>query len=95
MYNFSFYPLFKSASDRIFALFFIIILSPFLLGIGFLVFINLGFPIFFLQNRPGFRGQNFTLIKFRSMTVHDNSDYLSDSERLSRFGVWLRSTSSR
>jgi lipopolysaccharide/colanic/teichoic acid biosynthesis glycosyltransferase len=55
----------------------------------------LGSPIFFKQTRPGRYGKSFKMIKFRSMT--DARDIagrlLPDSERLTAFGQFLRSTS--
>jgi sugar transferase EpsL len=49
----------------------------------------------FRQRRPGLHGQIFTIIKFRTMTdVRDaQGNLLSDAERLTRFGRFLRSTS--
>ena len=54
-----------------------------------------GGPIFFRQRRPGLGGRPFTLIKFRSMRdARDASGkLLPDSERLTRLGRILRSTS--
>jgi lipopolysaccharide/colanic/teichoic acid biosynthesis glycosyltransferase len=71
------------------------VLSPFLLVIAALVRAKLGSPVLFAQQRPGLRGQVFTLWKFRTMTdKRDQSgNPLPDSERLTEFGRFLRSTS--
>ena len=48
----------------------------------------------FRQPRPGKDGQVFDLVKFRSMAEPDPSRSLvTDAERLTPFGTWLRSTS--
>jgi lipopolysaccharide/colanic/teichoic acid biosynthesis glycosyltransferase len=68
---------------------------PLVIILAALVRIKLGSPIFFRQERPGFHGQLFRLIKFRTMTdARDKSgNLLPDSVRLTPFGKWLRSTS--
>ncbi len=60
-----------------------------------LIRINLGSPIIFKQARPGKNGKIFTLYKFRTMTDAKDADgnLLSDSERLTGFGQFLRKTS--
>ena len=55
----------KYGIDRLVALFFILILLPLILIISVLIKINLGSPIFFTQERPGFKEKKFLLIKFR------------------------------
>ena len=60
-----------------------------------LVRFRLGGPIFFRQTRPGMNCQPFEMIKFRTMTDERDADgeLLPDSERLTSFGQFLRSTS--
>ena len=60
-----------------------------------LIKFKLGSPVFFSQVRPGLNGMPFKMFKFRTMTdARDaNGDLLSDSERLTRFGSFLRSSS--
>lgn len=86
---------FKRPMDFILALVAIIILSPVLLIVAILIRINLGKPVIFNQKRPGLNGRIFTLHKFRTMTdkKDDNGNLLADSERLTKFGKFLRSTS--
>lgn len=57
--------------------------------------ITMGRPIFFRQQRPGLGGRPFTMIKFRTMAnAHDASGKsLPDSQRLTRTGRMLRTTS--
>ena len=73
----------------------LIILSPLIAIIALLVRTKLGSPILFRQERPGLKGKAFTLIKFRTMLdARDESGELRpDSERLTDFGRFLRSTS--
>jgi len=68
---------------------------PFFCLIAILVARKIGRPVFFRQVRPGRGGKSFRLIKFRTMTdARDgNGQLLPDTERLSKFGQWLRSTS--
>lgn len=63
--------------------------------IAILVWINLGTPILFKQERPGKNEIPFYLLKFRTMVDErdENGNLLSDEMRLTKFGKWLRSTS--
>ena len=56
---------------------------------------KLGSPVFFRQTRPGLHGKPFKMVKFRTMTDARGPDskLLSDSERLTAFGRFLRATS--
>jgi len=85
----------KRPLDFILALIAIIILSPVLLIIAFVVRIKLGSPVIFKQKRPGLKEKIFTLYKFRTMTdERDKSgELLPDEFRMTRFGCFLRSTS--
>jgi sugar transferase EpsL len=73
----------------------LIVILPLLFIISLLVWIFLGTPILFRQPRPGFKGRPFNTYKFRTMTNRTGSDgnLLSDAERLTFFGRFLRSTS--
>ena len=73
----------------------LVVLSPVFLIIAILVRIKLGSPIIFKQQRPGKDEKIFTLYKFRTMTdkKDENGNLLPDSERLTKFGKILRSTS--
>lgn len=86
---------FKRPMDIILSLIAIIVLSPVLLTIAILVRIKLGNPVMFKQKRPGLNGKIFTLYKFRTMTDERDKlgNLLPDSERLTKFGKFLRSTS--
>jgi lipopolysaccharide/colanic/teichoic acid biosynthesis glycosyltransferase len=75
---------------------FVLLLSSIpLLVLAWLVRRKLGSPIFFTQTRPGLNGQPFKMVKFRSMTGARGLDgqLLSDAERLTPFGQFLRASS--
>ena len=85
----------KRLLDFILSFLAIIILSPVMLIIYILVRIKLGKPAIFKQQRPGKNEKIFILYKFRTMTdkKDENGNLLPDSERLTKFGKVLRSTS--
>ena len=73
----------------------VIILLPVFILIGFFVRMKIGVPVLFKQARPGLHGKPFTIYKFRTMTDERDNDgnLLSDGERLTRLGRFLRKTS--
>jgi len=73
----------------------LILISPILFIVALLVRIIHGPPLFFKQERPGYRGELFTLYKFRTMTEERDTDgnLLSDEKRLTRLGRFLRASS--
>jgi lipopolysaccharide/colanic/teichoic acid biosynthesis glycosyltransferase len=72
-----------------------LLLLPLILPLTLMVWIFIGSPVLFGQQRPGLHGQPFHLLKFRTMTNQRGADgeLLSDADRLMPFGRWLRSTS--
>jgi len=87
--------LLKRIFDIFFASILMIIFLPVILIVMVFSFFKLGRPIFFTQKRSGFNGVPFTIFKFRTMKnlVDDNDELLSDSERLTSYGEFLRSSS--
>ena len=87
--------LFKRIIDITCSLIGLIILSPIFLIVSILVYIKLGSPIFFTQERVGKDRKIFKMIKFRTMLDSKNKfgELLNDEERLTPFGKKLRSTS--
>lgn len=85
----------KRFFDFLVSFFALIILSPLILFLAILIRIKLGSPIFFIQNRPGLNSVVFKMIKFRTMlgSKNKNGELLSDDDRMTRFGAFLRSTS--
>jgi sugar transferase EpsL len=88
-------PASKRLFDLIASTLALIVLSPIMGLTALLVRIQLGGPILFRQQRPGYKGRPFHIFKFRTMTDRFAPDgsLLPDSERLTRFGRVLRSTS--
>jgi undecaprenyl phosphate N,N'-diacetylbacillosamine 1-phosphate transferase len=86
---------FKCLFDFSFAFFGLLFLSPiFIMGIVGLSIANNGKP-FFYQKRPGKNEKLFNIIKFK--TMNDNKDangnLLTDAERLTKIGKFVRKTS--
>ena len=73
----------------------LLVLSPVLLATALAVRVGLGSPVLFRQVRPGLDGRPFQMLKFRTMLDARDAEGnpLSDAERLTRFGRWLRGTS--
>ena len=85
----------KRMLDIILSIVAIVILFPILIIVSIVVYIMLGSPIFFTQNRVGKNGKVFKMIKFRSMlnSKDKNDVLLEDNKRLTPLGRVLRSTS--
>lgn len=73
----------------------VIILSLLMAVVSVVVFFGFGTPVLFCQMRPGVRGKPFTIYKFRTMKdLHDSAgNLLSDEQRMTKFGKFLRNTS--
>ena len=86
---------FKRPFDLIVSLIAFVVLLPLLMIVALMVRVKLGRPVIFKQQRPGLNEKIFTLYKFRTMTdkKDDQGIILPDSERLTKFGKILRSTS--
>ena len=85
----------KRLLDITISLIALIFLLPLMLLIYLSVIINLGSPAFFLQERVGKDNKIFKMIKFRTMknSTDKNGNLLSDNERVTKFGSFLRSFS--
>jgi len=85
----------KRLLDITISLIALIFLLPLMSLICLLVIINLGSPAFFLQERVGKDNKIFKMIKFRTMknSTDKNGNLLSDNERVTKFGSFLRSFS--
>lgn len=86
---------FKRFLDIIISLIFIFCFWWLYVVIAILVRVKLGSPVLFKQDRPGLNEKIFKMYKFRTMTDEKdkNGNLLSDAERLTKFGKFLRSTS--
>ena len=90
------YKYFKRIMDFVASLTALIILSPLMALSAVLVKISDGGSVLFKQRRPGKDGKIFTVYKFRTMsekTEDENGRELSDVERMTKIGSFLRKTS--
>jgi sugar transferase EpsL len=72
-----------------------LLLSPVLAWVALAVAATGGLPVLFRQQRPGLGGKPFTLVKFRTMRAPRGDEvwYLTDEQRITRLGRFLRATS--
>ncbi|MCW2641481.1 MAG: sugar transferase, partial [Dactylosporangium sp.] len=68
--------------------------APVQLAVAVAIVSTMGRPVLFRQVRPGLGGRLFELVKFRTMhEVDEERRLVSDAERLTRVGRFLRATS--
>lgn len=87
---------FKRIIDFSIAFLTLLIIWPLLLIVTiWLYFANKGAGAFFFQERPGYKGKIFEVIKFKTMTDEKGPDgkLLPDAQRLTKVGKLIRSTS--
>ena len=87
---------FKRFFDFWIALIALIIISPLLIFVTiWLHFANKGAGAFFFQERPGYKGKIFKVVKFKTMTdeMDAEGNLLPDGDRLTKVGSFVRSTS--
>ena len=84
----------KRTFDILLSVFAIFLLFPLFLLASFLIVIDSGFPIFFLQKRIGRGAKEFNIIKFRTMKTNNENITItvSDDSRITRIGKYLRKT---
>lgn len=89
------YPAIKRCIDIAAALTMGIIFLPLFLIISLFIFIRMGRPIFFQQQRIGYQNKPFTVYKFRTMTnkCDPTGQLLPDHQRLPKLGAFIRSCS--
>lgn len=85
----------KRLFDILFCLAVLPIVVPVLLLLVALIWQTMSSPIFFRQLRAGQHGKPFYIVKFRTMSDkrYSNGEMLPDSERVGRFGAFLRRSS--
>lgn len=90
------YKYFKRAMDFLLSLIALIALSPLIAVSAAMVKLSDGGSVLFKQKRPGKNGKIFTVYKFRTMsekTKDENGRELSDIERMTKIGSFMRKTS--
>jgi lipopolysaccharide/colanic/teichoic acid biosynthesis glycosyltransferase len=85
----------KRFFDIVIAVVAVCILAVPIVGIAIVIRIRLGSPVFFCQHRIGRLGSRFKVVKFRTMrdVTDKDGNSLPDQDRLTPFGIFLRSTS--
>ena len=85
----------KRMFDFVLASLGLIIACPLILGTALAIYLSMGRPVLFAQERPGKNNRIFTLYKFRSMAhaVDKHGNLLPDGDRLTRVGRFIRKTS--
>ncbi|PTA46288.1 sugar transferase [Micromonospora sp. RP3T] len=84
----------KRSIDVIGALTVLVLAAPVMACVALVVLVTMGRPVLFRHTRPGRHGRLFDMVKFRTMhPVDPTRGRVSDSDRLTRVGRWLRSTS--
>jgi lipopolysaccharide/colanic/teichoic acid biosynthesis glycosyltransferase len=86
---------FKPFIDFVAALVLLIFFSPILLLVYLLIYVtSKSNPIFF-QERPGYKGKPFVIVKFKTMSDEkdEHGDLLPDEKRLTPLGKIIRKTS--
>lgn len=86
----------KRAIDLSIVLIILLIIWPFLLLVTILLLIfNEGAGAFFFQERPGYKGKPFKIIKFKTMNEKKdvNGNLLPDIQRITKFGNLVRNLS--
>lgn len=73
----------------------LLVLAPLMLIIAVAIRVSMGGPVLFRQMRPGYRGQPFQLVKFRTLREgkHPDGRPLPIKDRLTTLGYFLRRTS--
>jgi|SRR5690625_1223375 len=88
------YDLVKRSIDIVGSALGLVVLSPVFVVVALTVWLKLGSPVLFRQDRPGRDGKIFTLYKFRSMLDEDPATgRFTDDQRMTSFGSTLRATS--
>lgn len=90
-YNKAFKRMFDIVFSGVFLLFFPVVLIPVAIAIK----MTSEGPVFFTQDRTGYRGRSFKCIKFRTMRVNKHADSMqatADDPRKTRVGDFLRRT---
>ena len=87
--------MFKRLFDLCMSFTALLILLPVIIIVSVMIDRRLGRPILFSQVRPGLHGKPFKMYKFRTMkdAVDSHGNPLPDSERMTPFGAFLRSSS--
>ncbi|CAG2534387.1 Sugar transferase involved in LPS biosynthesis(colanic/teichoic acid) [Maribacter dokdonensis] len=89
------YKYLKRLFDIVLSLFGLLVLSPILLVVALVLALDFKDTPFFTQSRPGKNEKIFKVFKFKTMNnkKDENGALLSDTERLTPLGIFIRKTS--
>jgi lipopolysaccharide/colanic/teichoic acid biosynthesis glycosyltransferase len=84
----------KRCFDMVFSLIGLMLLTPLLLLISFIIIIDSKGPVFFIQGRVGKNNEDFNIYKFRTMRIQSESKGLltlgNHDSRITQVGYFLR-----
>jgi putative colanic acid biosysnthesis UDP-glucose lipid carrier transferase len=87
----------KRGSDILMSILILILISPIMMLIAFLVKLDSSGPVIFKQRRYGLDGEQIVVYKFRSMAVTEDGGAIQQARkndlRVTRIGAFLRKTS--
>lgn len=85
----------KSVLDIFLSILVLLLIFPILLLLSCAIFVSMGSPIFFKQERIGKNNKPFIMYKFRTMREPKEGEnrLLSDADRVTKVGAFLRKTS--
>jgi Undecaprenyl-phosphate glucose phosphotransferase len=87
----------KRALDIVGAAICLLLLMPLMLVVSVAIKVDSQGPILFRQRRCGFNGRQFQILKFRTMTVQEDGQVVTQAKRndsrVTPIGRWLRRTS--
>lgn len=85
----------KSFFDKTVSLLLLIVFAIPIIVVALLILWHMGYPVLYIQERPGLNGKIFKMYKFRSMTNAKDKEgnLLPNRERLLPFGKFLRKSS--
>jgi len=85
----------KTVFDKVLALVLIMCFLPVYIIVAGMIYLSMGGPVLFRQERPGYKEKIFGIYKFRTMSneTDENGELLSDEMRLYGLGKFIRSTS--
>ncbi|WP_251976405.1 exopolysaccharide biosynthesis polyprenyl glycosylphosphotransferase [Salinicola avicenniae] len=88
----SFYAAVKRSLDIVGAVLFLPLLLPLLVGVAFFIKKEDMGPVFFVQQRMGYRARPFRMYKFRTMRCGEKGAEFThgNDPRITRIGKWLR-----
>lgn len=85
----------KRIIDIVISIIFLVLLSPLYVAIHIMIWVTMGSPVIFTQQRPGYKAKPFYIYKYRTMSEErdESGNLLADARRVTRPGRLLRKIS--